>query len=70
MGTLFVSLYSFFDGPYEMSESYSLGYRKLASLLTPVFGGHSYAAVFFIMSVVLIFYIELVVFNLNEAKEK
>jgi len=52
-----------------MPESYSWGYRKLAILLTPLFGRHSYAALFFITPVLLIFYIELAVFNLNETKE-
>lgn len=70
MGTLFASLYSFFDGPYEISESDYFGYHQLARLLIPIFGGHSYAAQFFIFSVLMIFYIELVVFNSNEAKEK
>jgi hypothetical protein len=68
MGTLFVSIYSFFDGPYDISGWNSLGYRQLANTLTPIFGGHSYSALFFIFSVLLIFYIELVVFNPKENK--
>ena len=69
MLTLFVSFYSFFDRLYEMPESHSWGYRKLAILSTPLFGRHSYVALFFIIPVLLIFYIELMVFNLNETKE-
>ncbi len=69
MATSLVAIHAFFDGPYDMSGPSRRGYLLLARSLVPIFGGHSYAAFFLIISVLLIFYIEMVVFNQSSTKE-
>ena len=69
MGTLFVSIHSFIDGPYDLSGPGRPGYSQLSRFLVPIFGGHSVAALFLIFTIFLIIYIEVVVFNSNEMKE-